>query len=350
MIHFLLRRSFEYTIEDFLKQGGSAIAGSCRILTYEDALCASDFASGVYVFTDLERLSLAERQLAAQLWNRLTAEPDVSALNHPTTSLTRYDLLRKLEVEGINSFKARRATGQDVEEVEFPVFLRREDNHDGPITPLISSRTELMTQIVRLRMNGYDLDKVIAVEFCDASDDQGVFTKYGAYILRDRILPRHLWFSKEWVVRSGTPIEASRAEQETKYVRENPHAETIRSIATLAGIEYGRIDFTLKDGRVQVWEINTNPHIQWSKDRWDPLPDERKKRESKFFAAFGALLSSLDHPHERTFAIRPVLASPMPVPHVSLDGVTRSRLQGKFARLSYETQMKIARLFRAFSR
>jgi hypothetical protein len=27
----------------------------------------------------------------------------------------------------------------------------------------------------------------------------------------------------------------------------------------LARIEFGRIDYSMKDGRIQVWEINTNP-------------------------------------------------------------------------------------------
>jgi D-alanine-D-alanine ligase-like ATP-grasp enzyme len=29
----------------------------------------------------------------------------------------------------------------------------------------------------------------------------------------------------------------------------------------MAGIEYGRVDYTVHDGRLQIWEINTNPTI-----------------------------------------------------------------------------------------
>ncbi|HYI44885.1 MAG TPA: hypothetical protein VE174_05400 [Actinomycetota bacterium] len=345
MIHFLLRRNFEYTVEDFLAQAGSSIAERCRILAYEDALSAGEFESGCYVFTDLERLSSDERQQATQLRDRLTAQPDVTALNHPTQTLTRYDLLRKLEEEGINSFKARRVTEPDLREVTFPVFLRREDNHYGPITPLIDSRSALMAEIARVRMNGYDLDKVIAIEFCDASD-QGVFTKYGAYILRDRIRPRNLRFSTDWVIRAGTAMDPRAVAQEMTYIRENPHAETIRRIAALAGVEYGRIDYSMKDGRLQVWEINTNPHVQWLPGRGEPLLAERHEREARFLSEYCDFMMSLDHAPDRAISIQPVLASPIPAPRVPLDKVDRSRFQARFAARSYETQMRAARFIR----
>ena len=346
MIHFLLRRTFEYTVEDFLKQAGSSIAKRCRILAYEDALSAREFATGCYVFTDLERLSSTERQQATQLWDRLTTQADVTALNHPTRTLTRYDLLRKLEKQGINSFKARRVTEPDLREVTFPVFLRREDNHYGPITPLIESHSALMTEIARVRMNGYNLDKVIAIEFCDTSDDKGVFAKYGAYILCDRILPRNLRFSTDWIIRAGTAMTPQDLAREMTYLEENPHAETIRTIASLAGIEYGRIDYALKDGRLQVWEINTNPHIQWPNDRWEPLLAERSERQSEFFSEYCRFMMSLDHAPDRAFSIQPVLTSPIPAPRVPLDKVDRSRFQARFAARSYETQMRAAKFIR----
>ena len=35
----------------------------------------------------------------------------------------------------------------------------------------------------------------------------------------------------------------------------------LREIFDLAQIEYGRIDYGMLDGKVQCWEINTNPGL-----------------------------------------------------------------------------------------
>jgi hypothetical protein len=347
MIHFLLRRSFEYTVDEFLAHQGSRIAERCRILTYEDAFCATDFTCGLFIFTDMERLADNERRLALRLYDRLADQPDVTLLNHPTRTLLRYDLLRRLEERGINNFKVSRIDPAGLGELTFPVFLRREDNHSGPITPLISSSKELAAQIIRLRLNGYDLNKVIAIEYLETVDAAGVYTKYGAYIVRDRVLPRHVRFGRDWMVKGEGQPDSRHLAQEMAYIDENPHVEIIKTIADDAGIGYGRIDYSMVGGRMQVWEINTNPHIETASRKKDPsVQGVRTKRENEFFSALSDLLVGLDASADRTFSIEAVSSTPIPRPRVPLDKVERSRLQARFARLPYETQMRSARLLR----
>ena len=48
---------------------------------------------------------------------------------------------------------------------------------------------------------------------------------------------------------------------EFDYIQKNPHEEQLRQIFDLAHVEYGRIDYSIKNGRVQTWEINLNPTI-----------------------------------------------------------------------------------------
>jgi hypothetical protein len=50
-------------------------------------------------------------------------------------------------------------------------------------------------------------------------------------------------------------------QEELEFVSQNPHHEQLLKIFELAGVEYGRIDYAIKDGRVQTWEINLNPTI-----------------------------------------------------------------------------------------
>ncbi len=80
------------------------------------------------------------------------------------------------------------------------------------------------------------------------------------------------------------------AREELDYVRSNPHAEELREIFELARIDYGRIDYSVVDGCIQVWEINTNPMILIPKDRDDPL---RAAAHDAFGQAFNAALEEL---------------------------------------------------------
>lgn len=48
---------------------------------------------------------------------------------------------------------------------------------------------------------------------------------------------------------------------ERQYVQTNPHESPLKEIFRLANIEYGRVDYSMYQGKIQVWEINTNPVI-----------------------------------------------------------------------------------------
>lgn len=97
------------------------------------------------------------------------------------------------------------------------------------------------------------------------------FRKYSACRIGDRIVPLHIMFGRQWMVKSVEPeheaalSDAERRaeiEEERRYVEENAHEEPLREVFRLARIEYGRIDYAVgADAGIQVWEINTNPFI-----------------------------------------------------------------------------------------
>ena len=81
-------------------------------------------------------------------------------------------------------------------------------------------------------------------------------------VVGDGILPHTLMHSHYWITKShGRLIDAATAREETNYVRTNPHTGWLREIFELANIRDGRIDYGLRNGQPQVWEINTNPAI-----------------------------------------------------------------------------------------
>jgi hypothetical protein len=48
------------------------------------------------------------------------------------------------------------------------------------------------------------------------------------------------------------------------------HVNELRKVFQLAGVDYGRIDYGVCHGRIQVWEINTNPVIIPRREKIDP--------------------------------------------------------------------------------
>ncbi len=241
----------------------------------------------VYLFTDVERLDAAETERALALRERLEEHPDTALiLNHPARSMRRFEVLTTLREHGLNAFGVYHAADLP-DSPRFPVFVRDENEHGTGFSGLLGSREELASH---LRSLGSRLDGKVVVEFCDAADSAGIVRKYGAFKVLDRILARQIHFSRRWIVREPDINTPETAQEELEYVETNPHAEQLREIFALARIDYGRIDYSVVDGRIQVWEINTNPMILIPRDRDDPL---RFAAHDHFGRAFNDALDSL---------------------------------------------------------
>lgn len=238
-------------------------------VTYEQILDVEAWQRGVYLFTDSERMTSAQKVYAAQLWEKLSEKQGAFVLlNHPTRHLARFRLLRKLFDDGINDFNVHRIEDLD-ETVRYPVFLRYEDQHIGALTPLLKTRAEAEDWIAQLAADGEQMDRIIATEFIDTIDHEGHYRKFGAFRIGGEIVPRHMFVGTHWEVKQATNTKAAfRRREEYGYLRENPHADRVLEIFEMANVQYGRIDYALKDGRIQVWEINDNPQCNSSLVRY----------------------------------------------------------------------------------
>jgi hypothetical protein len=112
---------------------------------------------------------------------------------------------------------------------------------------------------------------ILAVEYCDTADAAGMYRKYSAFRVGDQIIARHLFHSAKWMLKKADLVDDEKSREELDYLQTNPHEQQLRAVFDLARIEYGRIDYALLDGRVQVWEINTNPTITVPPSRTAPL-------------------------------------------------------------------------------
>jgi hypothetical protein len=232
-----------------------------QYLFYDDLVRAQHARPGTYVFSDLETLSSGQLQLAIEFDEQLSLSPGkFRVLNHPALVLRRYDALQELYSAGVNSFRAVRAC-DSMEEITFPVFLRRGDDHRGNLTPLLHDRAALKRGLNYVRLQGNRLADILVVEFCDTSDQSGVFRKYSAFVVDKRVLPRHLIFGHNWNLKKPSLKTVEFNQEQTRYLETNPHESFVADVFRRTNIDYGRIDYGVAGSAPQVWEINTHPTI-----------------------------------------------------------------------------------------
>ncbi|MGE0723679.1 MAG: hypothetical protein AB7O45_04860 [Alphaproteobacteria bacterium] len=269
MINYLSTEKHGYTIQRFVDGPGAALAGHVAAHAYEDVLARdpATLPGGVWIFTDFDRISPDAAAAAARVWRALQAR-GCRMLNHPTRSLRRYALLRRLRAEGINDFGAYHVSDLRLPD-RYPVFIRRSDAHSGPATELLASRRKLQRILDDVRARAWPIDAFVTVEYQDTRGADGRYRKYGVMKVADRIFPVQVLTADAWINKRGTAARWTPdvVAAELAYFRDNPHREAVENVFRLAGMEYGRIDFGLTEGRIQVWEINGNPSFTGSTPR-----------------------------------------------------------------------------------
>ncbi len=231
-----------------------------RPMCYAQLFLMRQFPRGTYVFADHERLTARDLDRLAKLCSQLENARGFQLLNHPARTLGRLPLLKRLRQTGINQFDAYRLSDHP-QPKHFPVFIRGEDDHKGPLSTLIHTQQQLDHAYRTWDQRWGRTHRKLVVEHCDIGDENGVYRKYAAFRIGNRILPRHLFFSRHWCVKSWELLDEDLLAEERQYIDDFPHHDQLLQIFELAGVDFGRIDYGVKEGMLQVWEINTNPML-----------------------------------------------------------------------------------------
>ncbi|HKT14366.1 MAG TPA: hypothetical protein VJR87_03065 [Allosphingosinicella sp.] len=260
-IYYISTANHAYTLGIFAALHGGGVASSIRIIPYGGLPRIPSFGPGPIIFTDLDRLPIKAFPRHIALADKLAADGH-AILNHPRRALGRFALLRRLQERGINDFNVHRLS--DWRQVRrFPVFIRRENVHGRAITGLLPDAAWLGDAVAGLSdSDPADLAEMMIVEFGNAPGADGRYRKYGAFRVGEQIYAQHCYSSDDWWVKfnSATFTPEQRREHDD-YAAANPHRAQLRKMFDVASIEYGRADYCVVDGRVQVFEINTNPSV-----------------------------------------------------------------------------------------
>ncbi|HEY3145326.1 MAG TPA: hypothetical protein VGJ75_03200 [Dongiaceae bacterium] len=288
MIVIITATGHEYALAPLAKGGYGFPVPPVRITTYERLLTARRVRRATYIFTDLDRLAPWELRLAADLYRRMR-EAKLTCLNNPARAMSRFELLRALHRAGVNPFDVYRADEQPRPK-RFPVFLRPEDSHRVRKPELLVDQDALDAALEQRRQLFRPLRGGMVIEYCPAPYDAELWCKWGTFKVGAAMSVDHIGVEKHWFVKYGVweMLTDAVVADEHDAVTSNRFAADVEKAFAVAGIEFGRADHAIVDGRTVIYEINTNPRI------WPYVRDKFPLRQATQTLARERLAAALD--------------------------------------------------------
>lgn len=274
MIVFLLANSKLPSVDAVIAAAGDRDIAK---LAYTELFAAPRLPHATYIFGNLDMLSWSGLRSAAAAYRQLRAQ-GVRVLNDPAWVASRFGLLRQLYLAGFNQFNAYRAE-EGLRPQRWPVFLRIEASHGGPISQLLHRWEEVRSAIAEAVAAGIPLTTILIVEYAAQPVRPGLFRRLAIYRIGGRSVADTCVHERDWRAKEGEDGIATPElyEDELRIVRDNPYRDVVGKAFDMAGIDYGRADFGLVDGRVQVYEINASPFIELLGDSPSPFRSESRR-------------------------------------------------------------------------
>jgi hypothetical protein len=257
MITFLTTAEHNYTITKYSELWGASLKQGIRSLSYELLFCMGSIPKGTYIFTDLDRLA-PKNLIRAGQWYQIMQDHGVTVLNDPRRYVGRFALLQRLYRDGRNRFSAYSLDERHL--AKFPVFLRFASGHGGPESELLHNAESLDSEIGKAA-NRRSKRELIVVEYLDHKEDDDRHYKYSHFRIGKQLIFAGMVCGKSWCLKGVEDIDDDIVERERNHSLCRDNDESLMSCFEMAGVEFGRIDYAIVDGQVQVFEINTNPDL-----------------------------------------------------------------------------------------
>jgi hypothetical protein len=261
VICYVLPAASRFTMDEFFSFEEPALVNRFRVIDFEQLPAMRRFERATYVIAGIDQAEPAMRELIASLCDQLDAAGGSHILNWPTRTLRRFELLKRLHAAGRNGFRVARPN-EDLASLRYPVFVRSERQHIGNLSALLNTPAEVHDAVGAALLRGESLNDLMVVEFHSTADARGIFRKYAAYNVGGQIHGRSLNAGRQWMLKLETSdFTRELVMEDQQYVVDNPHREQLAEIFAFANIDFGQMDYSVKDGRVQTWEINVSPTI-----------------------------------------------------------------------------------------
>jgi hypothetical protein len=257
----------------FFEQIPPGLSEKVELIDYSTFLNRDAHEPGIVILGNYELISKEKREEIDYVCDVLArSSGNIRIFNFPGKAMGRYALLKMARELGINEFSAYRPDEIDGQTLRYPVFIRDEYMHTGSISDLIDTPKELEAALQKYHDHtvGRRRSDLLIVEFCDVKESDGIYRKFCAFRFGDSILAKRANFSHQWMVKfdnegfldpSDGSIVQARLDEDLSFSVDNPHKDWLMNVFKKANIEYGRIDYGVYKGKLQVWEINTYPEM-----------------------------------------------------------------------------------------
>ncbi len=261
-------------------------------MSYAAYRAGGQVPAATHVFTDVDRLAPELIRIAAEIY-REAHRRGHRVLNDPARIRSRWGLLRRLKQAGFNSFDAYRVE-EGVRPKRWPVFVRMDGGHDSPAPRLMHNWQEVERAVAALLDRGEPISRLLIVEFCGEPLRPGLWRKLSSFRIGEASVPHPNVHDDGWIAKDGKRgiARLEDYQDELRIVREDPYREPMRRAFDLAGIDYGRSDFNVVAGRIELYEINLNPRMDFPSE---PL-EERRESWALFRRNYLAALKAIDTP------------------------------------------------------
>ncbi|MGZ9811864.1 hypothetical protein ACXN5S_15480 [Pseudoroseicyclus sp. H15] len=267
---FVTTADHAYTSGDFPARTAE-LGAEMVALSWEELFARKWLEGGSYLFTDFDRLSPSELKAAGLIAGKLKGAGS-QVTNDARRFLRREQLIARLAERRLNTYLCWRPAAGEWP-TRYPVFLRSSSGHMAPNRKLLHDEAEARARVSERLRRGDVLSDLILVEYRGEPimGTEG-FRRYSAYRLRDRIIRANSVHQDHWVVKGGMTGLASPEDYaaELREMSDFPQEAEVRRVFEVAGMEFGRLDFGLAGGRVETWEINTNPDMTLTAEHDDP--------------------------------------------------------------------------------
>lgn len=273
---YVCTRQHSYTLRQ-MKKPVARTGAVLEVRTFDWLLARRRIPRAAYILSDFDRIQAWYLECLGKIRDRLTAE-GLLVLNDPRLWLPRPAVIRKLKQAGLSDFDCwLPALGEDPD--RFPCFLRTIASHRGVASGLLHSADDANAALRAALDRGLVLSDLMFVEFKAEPVGDGYFKKHAAYRIGDHVIRGLTVNDTEWVAKHGTKGIATGADyaREKAEIKDYPLASDVRRVFETVGMEFGRIDFGFVGDRMQVYELNTNPTIQFKLDH----PDQNRIRSQK---------------------------------------------------------------------
>jgi hypothetical protein len=255
MLFFVTTAAHRYTIDNYRSVWGASLSPAVISLPYERLFCRRALPSATYVFSDFDRLSSRDLERAGVAYSSLK-EQGARVYNDPRKYRFRLELLNSLHQIGTNQFNAYEPLNWRMD--RFPVFLRRNHGHEGPLTDLLWSEKDVSEGLLYWSRRYSD---IIIVEYLDYRDENGRCWKHSRFRAGSSIIPAGIVSGRSWCLKAAELVDEPGLQAESQASQDKSLDAILMQCFQASGVEFGRIDYTLVDGRVQVFEVNTNPDL-----------------------------------------------------------------------------------------